>query len=154
MRWQYRDPLLVWLCVAAYAAHVVEEWLGGFPEWVTIVVGQSLPRVAFVIINAVALALGIAAARAATQRDSSGWMAIAMGTILLVNGVAHILGSVATGTYSPGLFTGVILYLPLGQIVLLRAWQQAPASFARGVIVGLGLHALVALVALAVARAT
>ncbi|HVL66926.1 MAG TPA: HXXEE domain-containing protein [Vicinamibacterales bacterium] len=150
MRWHYRDPLLVWLFPASYALHILEEWFGGFPEWLGVVSGGSgLPRGAFVAINAAAWIAMVAAARAATRSESAGWLAIGIATITLVNGVAHLLASLVTGTYSPGLFTGVILYLPLGQLALLRAWHQSPAaSLRRGVIAGVLVHGLVSLVAL------
>jgi hypothetical protein len=148
VRWHYRDPLLVWLLPVSYALHVLEEWFGGFPEWTAIVVGSPLPRGAFVVINAVAFAAMILATRATTRRESNGWMGIAIATILLVNGIAHILGSLVTGTYSPGLLTGTILYLPLAQLTLLRAWAQTEgAMFGKGVMTGIALHALVVVVA-------
>jgi hypothetical protein len=152
MRWQYRDPLLVWLMPAAYGLHILEEWFGGFPEWLTVLGRNPLPRNAFVVINAMAFTTMILAARAAVRREAQGWMAVAIATILLTNGLAHLFASLGTGSYSPGLFTGVILYLPLGNLALLRAWEQAGASFARGVWMGLGLHALVAVIAIALTR--
>jgi len=55
--------------------------------------------------------------------------------------------------YSPGLFTGVVLYLPLSQLVLLRAWRQADRDvLRRGLVAGIALHTLVFGVALAIAR--
>jgi hypothetical protein len=36
----------------------------------------------------------------------------------LVNGVAHVAGSLRTGAYNPGLFTSLILFLPLGAWML------------------------------------
>jgi hypothetical protein len=153
MRWHYRDRLPVWLLPLAYACHILEEWFGGFPEWLAIIVGSALPRTAFVVINAVAMTVMVLAARAATRRESHGWMAIAIATILLVNGIAHVLGSLATGTYSPGLITGVVLYLPLAQLSLLRAWSQAEGeNFGRGVAAGFALHALVVVIAYAASR--
>ena len=153
MRWHYRDRLLVWLLPLAYACHILEEWFGGFPEWLAVIVGSALPRPAFVVINTAAMAAMILAARAATQRESRGWMAIAIATILLVNGLAHILASVVTGTYSPGLVTSVVLYLPLAQLALLRAWSQADgAMFGRGVAAGLALHAFVFVLVLGITR--
>jgi len=153
MRWHYRDPLLVWLLPLAYAVHILEEWFGGFPEWVALFVGAALPRTAFVAINAAAMAAMILAARATTRRESNGWMAIAIATILLVNGFAHILASVFTGTYSPGLVTGVVLYLPLAQLALLRAWSQADkAMFGRGVWTGIALHVLIFVLLLGITR--
>ena len=66
-----------------------------FTEWLAIVAGAPLPRAAFLAIN------------------------VAAG--LFINGLLHMLAGVVTGTYSPGLFTSVVLYLPLGGLALLRA---------------------------------
>jgi hypothetical protein len=152
MRWQYRDPALAWLFVPAYLAHLAEEYFGGFPEWFGLIAGSPLPRATFLLINAVALMVLIAATRAATRIASRGWLIIAVAALALVNAGGHGLGSIATGAYSPGLITGVVLYLPLGQLTLIRAWHQAePPFFWRGVIVGIAAQAMVALIALAAA---
>ena len=149
MRWQYSDPPLVWLLVGAYAAHVVEELVGGFPEWFAFIAGGPLTREAFLAINGAALLVMAAAARAATRRESLGWLAIAIATGVFVNGVAHVLLSVLSRSYSPGLFTGVVLYVPLGLLVLIRAWHQvAPSFFWRGAAAGLAAHAVVVFIAL------
>ena len=151
MRWHYRDPQLVWLLPLSYAAHILEEWFGGFPEWMALVIGSPLPRTAFIIINSVAMILMVLATRATTRRESNGWMGIAIATLLLVNGLLHVLGSLVTSSYSPGLFTGVVLYLPICQLVLMRAWAQADeAMFRQGVVAGLVLHALVIAIAFGV----
>lgn len=152
MRWHYRDPLLVWLLPAAYAFHLGEEWFGGFPEWTARVIGSPLPRPAFLAINAIAFGLMLLASRAATRREANGWMTIAIATILLINGAAHLLGSLATAAYSPGLFTGIVLYVPLASLVLLRASAQArKGQFGTGVLAGILLHALVVVIAYAAA---
>ena len=151
VRWHYRDPSLVWLFPSSYALHILEEWFGGFPEWTATVAGSPLPREAFIVINVVAFAAMILATRAAIQRESHGWMGIAIATVLLVNALVHILGSILTGSYSPGLVTGVVLYLPLAQLALMRAWNQAGnGMFGMGVAAGLGIHALVVAIAYAV----
>ena len=153
MRWHYRDPLLVWLLPLCYSIHILEEWFGGFPEWIALIVGSALPRSAFVIINAVALGVMILATRATTRREANGWMGIAIATILFVNALLHIFGSLVTGSYSPGLFTSVVLYLPISQLVLMRGWSQADgAMFRQGVVAGLALHALVIAVAFGVSQ--
>ena len=152
MRWQYRDPWLAWLLPLAYALHILEEWFAGFPEWVALVVGSPLPRTAFVVINAIALTVMIAAIRVSTTREDDGWMAIASASILFINAFAHVLGSVVTRSYSPGLISGVVLYLPVAGLVLLRASSQAQrGAFGRGLAVGAALHAAVFIVAYAVA---
>jgi hypothetical protein len=154
VRWHYRDPLLVWLFIPAYAAHILEEWIGGFPEWLAVITGSPLPRPAFIVINALALLVMIVAGYAATRTESRGWMAVAIATATFLNGTLHILGSLATGSYSPGLFTGFVLYLPLSQLTLMRAWSQAVNGlFGLGVLAGLAFHATVMLVAFTIARA-
>jgi hypothetical protein len=153
VRWHYRDPPLVWLMPAAYTAHLLEEWFGGFPEWVGTVVGSPLPRPAFVAINAVAFVVLVAAVRETTRREESGWMAIAIAAVIGVNGLGHILGSLATRSYSPGLITGVVFYLPLAKLVLMRAWLQArPEAWRFGVVSGIVFHTLVFVVAYATTR--
>ena len=153
-RWQYNDPALAWLLVAAYGAHILEEWFGGFPAWLALIAGAALPEDAFLAINAVALVIVSAGTRVATRDDSRAWIAIAVAAVLFINGLLHTLGSVVTGTYSPGLFTSVVMYLPIAGLALLRAWDQAPHGwFARGVLVGLGAHAGVSLLAFAIAQA-
>ena len=145
--------MLVWLLPLAYACHLVEEWLGGFRLWIAAVAGAPMPAAAFVAINTVGFVLFLAAARRTTQRESSGWIGVAMATILLVNGMLHVVGTLVAGSYSPGLITSVILYLPLSQLLLLRAWYQADrALLGRGILTGIALHALVGLVVFAVAR--
>jgi hypothetical protein len=143
----------VWLFVAAFAAHILEEWVGGFTEWFAVLAGRPLPRSDFLVINLVALGLMAVAARLSTRRPSLGWLAIGIATVVLINGLAHLLASLAWGTYAPGLITSVVLYLPLSQLVLIRAWEQVPRPFFwRGVIAGAGAHAVVVLVAVTVAR--
>lgn len=151
MRWHYRDPLLAWLFPVSYAFHLLEEWFGGFPEWLAVIGGRPLPRAAFVAINLIAFTGVLLATRAAIRREEHGWLAISIATLVLVNGLAHIFGSLATRTYSPGLFTAVILYLPLGQLSLLRAWSQADRDrFIRGVGAGVTINAAVFVLALSV----
>jgi hypothetical protein len=147
-RWRYNDPPLLWLFVAAYFAHVVEELLGGFPAWLGSIFGRPLSMDAFLAINVVGLAVVSFAAWLSTRSEARGWLGIAIATVLFTNGLLHILGSLATASYSPGLITGVVLYLPLGQLALLRAWHQvSPSFFMRGVVCGLVAHGVVTVVA-------
>jgi hypothetical protein len=144
VRWHYRDAGLLWPFVPAYAIHVAEEWFGGFPAWLGQIVGSPMPGPAFLIINAVAFVLLIAAIRWATQSERSGWMAVAVATIFLANTLAHAAGSAMTRSYGPGLISAVVLYVPLGSLAMIRAIDQADrAQVSRGVLAGLAIHALV-----------
>ena len=153
MRWHYRDSLLVWAFVAAFGAHILEEWWGGFPEWLALVAGNPLPRPAFVLFNTGGMLIAATAAHAATRSEARGWAAVALATALMSNGILHALGSVATGTYSPGLLTAMILYVPLSLLFFMRATVQASSGMmTRGVLVGLAFHALVIMAAFSVTR--
>lgn len=144
MRWHYRDGGLLWLFVPAYGVHLAEEWLGGFPAWVATVVGRPMSGTAFVTINTVAMVVVIIAIRAAVSAERYGWIAVAIATVFLINTVSHLAGSVVTGTYSPGLFSAVILYLPLASVTLTRAVDQAPHHHVlRGAIAGAVIHGIV-----------
>lgn len=144
MRRHYRDAGLLWLFVPAYLIHVAEEWFAGFPGWLQQIAGRPLPGDAFLIINAVALVLLVAAIRSATRSERSGWMAVGVATIMLVNTVAHAAGAALTRSYAPGLISAVVLYVPLGSLTMIRAVDQAARRHvARGIIAGLIVHALV-----------
>ena len=153
VRWHYRDAGLVWLFVPAYALHVAEEWFGGFPDWVAPVVGSPLPPAAFLGVNAVAMTLLVVGIAAAIRSERSGWVAVAAATVAIANTIAHLGGAMLTGSYSPGLVSAVVLYVPLGSLTLLRAIDHAPrAQLARGMVVGLVLHAAVFVMAFAFTR--
>jgi hypothetical protein len=151
-RWSYRDAALLWLFVAAFAIHVAEEWVGGFPDWVANVVSRPMPHAAFLIINGVAMLLMIAGVRAAIRTERSGWIAVTIATIALVNTLAHLAGAVLTRGYAPGLISAVVLYVPLGSLTMIRAIDQRRDQIARGVLAGLLLHAAVFVIAFAVTR--
>jgi hypothetical protein len=156
MRWHYRDGALLWLFPPAYAVHVLEELFAGegFPAWLARIVGSPVPVEAFILVNLVGMVLLLAAVRRATRDERAGWMAIAIATIAALNGTVHLLGTLVTGRYSPGLISGVVLYLPLGALTLLRAAYQAdPGTVTRGVWAGVAVHAAVFVVAFLLSRA-
>jgi hypothetical protein len=153
VRWHYRDAGLLWLFVPAYLVHVAEEWVGGFPEWIGTVVGSRLPAAAFLLINGLALVLIVAGTRAAIRGESHGWMAVSIATIVLVNALVHAAGAALTRSYSPGLISAVTLYVPLGSLTMIRAFDQASrAQLTRGVVAGLLIHAIVFVIAFVMAR--
>ena len=155
MRWHYRDAALLRLFPPAYLAHLAEEfWAGpGFPAWFAHVAGQPLPATAFVAINTIGFVLMIAGVAEAIRHEQAGWIAVAVATVVTLNALLHVLASVLTGTYAPGLITGVVLYLPLGQLLLIRALHQVePARFTRGILAGVAIHTIVSVAAVMLAR--
>jgi len=95
--------------------HMVEEYFypGGFMD----VMKRFNPRFApfvtvpmAVIINGLQLVLCVLALIVGRNMLT---FSISVAALLFINGLAHILGSVRGKGYEPGVFTGVLLYLPL-----------------------------------------
>jgi hypothetical protein len=154
-RWHYRDAALLWLLPPAFAAHVAEELIAGegFRRWISRIGGGTLSLRSFLTINAIGFLVFIAGVVLATRREAAGWVAVSLATLVSVNAVLHALGTAVTGTYSPGLITGLVLYVPIGSLILLRAASQADQRTRTiGVAAGLAGQALVFATALALAR--
>ena len=48
------------------------------------------------------------------------------------NGIYHLVGTIYFGEYSPGLVTGLIIYIPLNCLFLYRAYQEELISKTSG----------------------
>lgn len=141
----------VWLFPATYLLHIAEEYWGGegFYRWISRFTGAELAPEQFLTLNATAWIFMVVGIAIMLWTNSWRWLLVAFGTVVLLNGLAHTVGSLITRSYSPGLLSGLFCWVPLGIVTLLRAWKSAPPSiFITGVIVGIGIHAVVSLLAL------
>lgn len=141
---------LGWLFPVTYLVHIVEEWFGGFVAWYAREFGGGLSESAFIVANAAALAgmtLGVALAY---KFGAMRWLLVSFGAATFVNGVAHLAAGLATLSYSPGVVSGALLWLPLG-FVAVRAGRGGLTrrSFVAGLIVGVLMHAAVILIPVA-----
>jgi hypothetical protein len=139
----------VWLFPTTYILHLSEEYFvwGGFPLWAERRLGLQFSDVEFVAWNAFALALMVLSAWLVNRDPKLRFLEIALAVAVLGNVVAHVLGSVTTRTYSPGLLTGVVLWMPVGLQRLKGAWA---ASTRKARIVGIYIGVSVVLVTIAV----
>jgi hypothetical protein len=139
-----------WLLPSAYAAHVLEEAFGGrgLMAWMAAGGGMRFSLVGFLSVNLLGLVLLGAATWIAMRSASWRWPLIAGTTIILVNGVCHVEVVAATRAYVPGLWTGVVLYVPLGVFLLMR-WRHAVSTpvLAAGIAAGFIIHGAVLWVA-------
>jgi Protein of unknown function with HXXEE motif len=143
----------LFLFPVTYVLHIVEESWGGesFPVWASRVSGTTVSVREFVVLNAVALVVMCIAAAAAQRTARARWVIAALATVTLANGSLHLLASLVTQSYSPGVVSGVLAWIPLGAVTLRRAFAAGPARvFWRGCVTGLVVHALVSALALAV----
>lgn len=135
----------VWLFPATYILHLCEEYFagGGFPLWAQRTLRLQFSDAEFVAWNAVALALMCLGAWLVSRDPRFRFIEIAVAVAVLGNVAAHVLGSVTTRTYSPGLFTGIVLWMPVGVHRLQRAWA---ASTRKGRVAGMYIGVSVVLV--------
>lgn len=145
--WDFRR--VIWLMPAVFAPHIAEEYFGGFPDWVTHVLGASFNNLAFAL-NNLAFMLILLALTFWTSRTRSRMAAFllicwASGN-LFWDGLFHIFGTAIFHSYFPGTVTAALLYFPVSLLVGWSALRQSvlsPASFAAAVAVGLGLMGFV-----------
>jgi hypothetical protein len=109
--------LLPWVPLIAVGFHLIEEfvWPGGFGEWYRRVYperGASLTPRFLVWINILLVVMSLGAALMRTSQNGIRlWLIVA--SIAAANGVFHILATIRSREYSPGVVTGTLLYLPL-----------------------------------------
>jgi hypothetical protein len=139
---------LWWAPLAAAVLHIVEEFVypGGFAEWDRSyrpgIRNSITPRLHIIVNVALLLAcvqVGLLANTADAEVQSVGavtWLTLA--ALFFSNSVYHIVGTIRTGTRSPGVVTAVTLYMPLAAV---GYWY-----FVRHGIVSLGLATAAAVV--------
>jgi hypothetical protein len=111
---------LVLLAPLVFVLHVAEE-APGFVAWFNRLVPRGITQDLFLTVNAVALTITVLVALAVAAAPSGGTgiaLAAWVGFLMLANGAFHLVGTVAHGRYCPGVFTGILLYLPYGVLLL------------------------------------
>ena len=64
--------------------------------------------------------------------------------IFIANGIWHAAICVMTRSYVPGVVTGMVLYVPLGCLVMYRLWHfMTPRLYIVAVVIGMLIHAAV-----------
>src|ERR1043165_9899875 len=110
---------LTWSLAVAAALHILEEfvWPGGFMEWWRAYRPATANHVStrfLIFINTLLMVMAILVGWAAHFPRGNGvaaWLTLA--ALLFSNAIFHILGVIETRRYSPGMLTGIFLYMPL-----------------------------------------
>lgn len=147
---QWRSAwLLIFAMLPAYMFHQVEEHTGDrFRVFVNQHVFQgieALTPLAVLWINLPGVwGIGVFSIYAASFL-SIGW-GLSMIYLVLVNAVAHIVAAILWRAYNPGLWTALILFVPLGTLALLQ-FARVPGvdriHHAAGITVAIGIHAAI-----------
>lgn len=135
----------------SYAAHIGEElWSGeAFPGWFSRVFEARFDEADFLSLNLTTFAAMCGAATLAWRSAPWRWLQGALAAVVLINTLAHVLGSLATRSYCPGLLTAVVLWAPLGVVALRRCARTLERRrFWLALGAGACAHALVTIAAL------
>jgi hypothetical protein len=126
---------LAWLGMAAYAAHILEEYTLDWRNWARSVLGLPAEWNDFYVTNGVVVALGIAQAMLAPTLPLA---VLSYAGLQFINGLLmHVTPVIRTqGRFSPGLVTAVFFFLPLSVGTFWTAWSTGIAGVAE-IILGL-----------------
>ena len=117
---------LWWAPLVTAVLHVTEEFVypGGFAEWdrsYRPAIRDSITPRLHIIINAAILLACVQVGLLAWTKDVevqtvgvAAWLTIA--ALLFSNAVFHVVGTIRTGTRSPGVVTAIALYMPLAVV--------------------------------------
>jgi hypothetical protein len=134
---------MLWLPLLAASAHIFEEfvWPGGFAEWYRRFdpgAAASVTTRFLVGINLLLLALcAMPRLLGATPRGVSFWLTAS--AVCAGNALFHIYATWRMREYSPGIVTGVLLYIPLaifGFTVFLRQHAASTATAIQALLIG------------------
>src|SRR3954470_5839823 len=110
------SSIVPWLPLSAVVLHLIEEfaWPGGFGAWYRSHYpdrAKSLSNIFLVWINVLLLVMSVAAGLSYPRLYGvEMWLVVA--SVAAANGIFHLLATIRWKKYSPGLITGILLYLP------------------------------------------
>lgn len=104
---------LIWLATASYGLHILEEYQLNWRDWARSVIGLPVEWSDFYVVNSLVVVAGIVAAHLAASWPG---IALAVPALMLINATFfHVLPVIRSrGRFSPGLFTAVLLFYPVG----------------------------------------
>jgi len=134
--------MIAWFLPIAYLVHLIDEYFSGegFSNWFSGIFKVSLSPNDFIIINSIGFTATVVIAILYGFNKVNHFIIALLGSLFFTNGLVHIAASVLTEAYSPGTFTGIIIYLPLGFIIFKKIFplisqQQRLLAVAAGVTV-------------------
>jgi Protein of unknown function with HXXEE motif len=145
--------LIFWLILfpLTYLLHIAEEYWGGggYSAYLLRSHFVELSPARFLVLQSLGLFLMLIGFLVSIPLRFPFTMLTIIATVILVNGVVHSSRSLIEWSYTPGLFTAVLLWVPLGVITLINTWSNMRIGrFAFAVLTGLAVSLLVELIAM------
>jgi hypothetical protein len=127
----------VFLGPIAYLVHQIEESVLGFPVWRerNLNLSQNLPILLFFSIL-MGVYFFIILIHYFWSNNATGWVLLnAILAMQFHNGIYHLVGTIYFAEYSPGLVTGLILYIPLSCLLFYKAYKEQLINKLSGVLI-------------------
>jgi len=142
----------LWLFVVTYVIHIAEEYWGGegYSAHLLKNRGVHMSPTRFLIVQAIGVALMVAGVLIAKRLKFPNALAVIFGTAVLVNALTHIVNSLHSMAYEPGLISGTIIWIPLGlfSIIYFRRRVLNQKRFWISIAVGIAINVTVAVITL------
>jgi len=140
-----------WLFPITYLIHIAEEYWGGegYSAYLMRLRGVHLGQTRFLLIQSFGvflMALGVILAR---RLGFLEMMLVILGATVLVNGLTHTVTSALNGGYGPGLFSSLLIWIPLGIATLFCfKGRVSERRYWLAVVIGLGINSVFTIVTL------
>ena len=145
----FREKGWFWLYPVFYVLHLLDEYFfgEGFHLWFARA-GVVLSEARWWILNLCFLALMLLVVFIIQSDTRHRWLGLILAMVALINGIAHILGSLYFGVLSPGILTGTLLWIPLGIFSLIKLKREVSTKkYQWGIILGLIANIMVPILA-------
>jgi hypothetical protein len=106
----YMINTILWICVIAYSAHILEEYVLNWNSWVNKVFNIQISENEFLVANTVVLISGISFAMIG---DHNITVSLCFPMLMLINSCVHIISTLIKRVFSPGLITSIFLFIPI-----------------------------------------
>jgi len=131
---------LLWIAVFAYGLHALEEFILDWRDWARAVFSLPVEWEHFYVVNFLVIVLGISCAELGGTQVP---LALVMPALMLINATFFHVGPMlmTRGRYSPGTFSAVVLFYPIGIACYHRALADGSVT-AGGIVLSFVIGAL------------
>lgn len=140
-----------WLFPLTYTIHIGEEFYGGegYPAYLKRLRGVEMSSTEFLVGQAIGLALIVLGILIARRLSFPRQLLVILGTVVLVNGLSHLVTSSYYREYGPGLISGVLIWIPFGLATLIRFKNSMRSGrYWLYIVIGVAINAAIALISL------
>ncbi len=137
-----------WFFPITLPIHIAEEFWGGegFLSWNARATGAVFSVTKFFTLVSFGFILVLIGVLLAKRYNKMRWIISALATIFLINGFSHLIATITHHQYSPGLVSGVLLWIPFSIWILIAEHRlNTRRTFFGGVITGALIHGIVTL---------